>query len=160
MGAEAYSPCEFEPHHPDLFWYGVHGVESLYTVMGTGCQTVVRVSLPDTDVVVGIWDDSRVGTFRGLRIKGMQIKGKEYGGIVFGMKGIEMIGPSEQYRPLVAQIAQFFRTRKSPVDPKETIEIYTFMEAGDESKHRGGIPIPVKEVFEKASLEARRNPLR
>ena len=23
--AETYGPCEREPHHPDLFWYGVHG---------------------------------------------------------------------------------------------------------------------------------------
>src|SRR5438128_327107 len=40
LGADAYSPCELEPHHPDLYWYGIHGVETLYTVMGTGCQTV------------------------------------------------------------------------------------------------------------------------
>jgi len=40
--AETYGPCELDPHHPDLFWYGVHGVESLFTIMGTGCQTVQR----------------------------------------------------------------------------------------------------------------------
>src|SRR5204863_4647289 len=28
--AETYCPCEREPHHPDLFWYGVHGVEALF----------------------------------------------------------------------------------------------------------------------------------
>jgi hypothetical protein len=160
VGADAYSPCELEAHHPDLFWYGIHGVETLYTVMGAGCQTVVRTSTPTTDLVVGTWTEGRVGTFRGLRIKGMENKGKEYGGIAYGMKGIEPIGPSEQYRPLVAQIAQFFRTRKSPVDARETLEIYAFMEAADESKQRGGIPVPVKEVFERATLEAGKNPLR
>jgi Oxidoreductase family, NAD-binding Rossmann fold len=36
--AETYGPCELEPHHPDLFWYGVHGVEALETVMGTGAK--------------------------------------------------------------------------------------------------------------------------
>src|SRR6185503_17781593 len=45
--AETYGPCEIEPHHPDLFWYGVHGVESLYTVMGVGCQTVQRGKTAD-----------------------------------------------------------------------------------------------------------------
>ncbi len=155
LGADTYSPAELERHHPDFYWYGIHGVEALYTVMGTGCQTVVRASAPQMDVVVGMWADGRIGTFRGLRTKKTG-----YGGTVFGDKAIEPIGPSEHYRPLVVQIAQFFRTRKSPVDAKETLEIYTFMEAADESKHRGGIPVPVKEVFEKATLEARKNPLR
>ena len=27
------------PFHPDLFYYGIHGVEALYAVMGTGCTT-------------------------------------------------------------------------------------------------------------------------
>ena len=27
--AETFSPASLEPHHPDLFWYGVHGCESL-----------------------------------------------------------------------------------------------------------------------------------
>lgn len=95
-----------------------------------------------------------------MRVKGAKFKGKEYGGTAFGMNGIEPIGPSAHYRPLVAQIAQFFRTGKAPVEPAETIEIYTFMEAADESKLRGGIPVPVKEVFEKALAEAHGNPLR
>src|SRR4029078_7175429 len=42
--AEMYGPCELEPHRPGLFWYGVHGVEALYTVFGTGCQTVQRAT--------------------------------------------------------------------------------------------------------------------
>src|SRR5262249_54001219 len=35
-----WSPCSLEPHHPDLYWYGIHGVETLFTVMGTGCESV------------------------------------------------------------------------------------------------------------------------
>jgi predicted dehydrogenase len=155
LGAEAYSPCEVEKHHPDLFWYGIHGVETLYTVMGTGCQTVVRTSTPTTDVVVGTWEGGRVGVFRGMRQKGMG-----YGGTVFGEKGIQPIGPSEHYRPLVVEIAKFFRTRTPPVDPKETLELYTFMEAADESKQRGNIPVPMRDVLEKATAEARQTPLR
>jgi predicted dehydrogenase len=155
LGATAFSPCETEKSHPDLYWYGIHGVETLYTVMGPGCQSVVRVPTPGTDVVVGTWNDGRVGTFRGMRHKGMP-----YGGTVFGEKGAEQIGPAEGYRPLVVQIAHFFRTGKPPVDPKETLELYTFMEAADESKHRGNIPVPMREVLEKATAEAQKSPLR
>jgi predicted dehydrogenase len=155
LGAEAYSPCELERTHPDLYWYGIHGVETLYTVMGAGCQSVVRIHTGNTDVAVGTWEGGRVGVFRGMRDKGMG-----YGGTVFGEKGIGEIGPSDHYPPLVAQIADFFRTRTPPVESKETIEIYTFMEAADESKLRGGIPVPMREVYEKALAESRKNPLR
>ncbi len=65
LGCVAYSPCSLDSHHPDLFWYGIHGVEELFTIMGPGCISVSRVHTEDTDVVTGIWRDGRVGTFRG-----------------------------------------------------------------------------------------------
>ena len=36
LGAATYGPATIEPHHPDLFWYGVHAVETLYQLMGPG----------------------------------------------------------------------------------------------------------------------------
>jgi hypothetical protein len=87
--------------------------------------------------------------------------GRVYGGTVFGEKGTEQIGRSGGgYRPLVVKIAEFFRTRTPPVDPKETLDIYAFMEAADESKRRGGAPVSVAEVMDKAVAEAKRRPLR
>ncbi len=44
LGCDSYGPCALEKHHPDLFWYGIHGIETLYTVMGTGCKTVSRIA--------------------------------------------------------------------------------------------------------------------
>jgi predicted dehydrogenase len=155
LGADAYGPCELESHHPDFFWYGIHGVETLYTVMGTGCQTVVRIHTPDEDVAVGTWANGRLGTFRGLR------SGKSgYGGTVFGKDATAPIGGTGGYRPLVVKIAEFFRTRTPPVDPKETLELYAFMEAADESKRQGSKPVSLKEVMDKAIVAARQNPLR
>ena len=37
-GCAAFSPCALESTHPDLFWCGVHGVETLFTIMGPDCQ--------------------------------------------------------------------------------------------------------------------------
>jgi len=145
LGAETYSPCSLEPTHPDLFWYGIHGVESLYTVMGTGCKQVVRVSTPDTDVVTGVWDDGRVGTFRGTR------SGKYgFGGTVFAEKGTSPIGDYGGYNPLLVRIIDFFKTGIVPVKPEETLEILAFMEAADVSKRKGGIPVTLASVFNKA----------
>src|SRR5438045_1682053 len=50
--AETFSPMSLEPTHPDLYWYGVHGCESLFTVMGTGCKSVKRNTTPDGKVEV------------------------------------------------------------------------------------------------------------
>jgi predicted dehydrogenase len=144
-GCEAFSPCSLEPHHPDLFWYGIHGVEILFTVMGPGCESVTRVNTKGTDVVVGVWKDGRVGTFRGIR------DGKaDYGATVYGKKGIAPAGPYEGYKPLVVEIAKFFKTGKPPIDIEETLEIMAFMEAADESKRQGGSPVSLESVMKKA----------
>lgn len=145
LGADAFSPAHLEKTHPDLFWYGIHGVETLYTVMGTGCQQVVRVHTDSTDVVVGTWADGRVGTFRGTR------SGKnEYGGTAYGEKGNATLGPYDGYRPLLVRIIEFFKTGIPPVSAEETLELYTFMEAADESKRLGGIPVRLETVRQKA----------
>ena len=147
LGCISYSPCEIEPHHPDLYWYGVHGVETLYTIMGTGCKSVSRTHTKDTDTVTGVWADGRVGTYRGLR------GGKaDYGTVVFGAKGIvNTTGYVGGYKPLVVEIAKFFRSGAAPVSAEETIELFAFMEAADESKRQGGGPVTIESVMQKAS---------
>lgn len=145
LGCDSYSPCSLEKTHPDLFWYGIHGVELLFTAMGPGCESVTRSSTTDFDVVVGTWNDGRIGTFRGIRAGG-----SGYGGTAFGEKGVQTLGNFEGYRPLVVEIVKFFRTKQVPVTPEETIQIYAFMEAADESKRQGGIPVKLADVIEKA----------
>ncbi|HWC88503.1 MAG TPA: Gfo/Idh/MocA family oxidoreductase, partial [Pirellulales bacterium] len=51
LGCDAYSPCSLDEHVPDLFWYGIHGVEMMYTIMQPGCVSVTRMHSPDTDLV-------------------------------------------------------------------------------------------------------------
>jgi predicted dehydrogenase len=149
-GCSAYGPCALEEHHPDLYWYGIHGVESLFTVMGTGCESVSRTQTEGTEFVTGVWKGGRIGTFRGIR------EGRhDYGAVAFGTKGIEIGQGYGGYEPLLVEIARFFRSGKPPVSAAETIEIYTFMEAADESKRQGGKPVKLADVLEKARSEAR-----
>jgi predicted dehydrogenase len=149
LGADTYSPCSLEKTHPDLFWYGVHGVETLFTVMGTGCKTVSRASTTDFDLATGTWSDGRIGTFRGIR------KGSSgYGGTVFGEKGISVLGKYAGYNPLLEKIIGFFQDGLPPVSSTETLEIFTFMAAADESKAKNGAPVELAKVEEKARKKA------
>lgn len=135
---EAWSPMSVEPHHPDLFWYGIHGVETLFTIMGTGCQQVTRVA---QDKVVGIWAGGREGVF---------VAKKGYGAIVEGTKQSGEVGKYDGYKPLVVEIAKFFKTGKPPVSEEETLEILAFMEAADVSKAQNGAPVTIASVMAKA----------
>ena len=148
-GCSTYSPASLEKTHPDLFWYGIHGVEMLFTVMGPGCQSITRAYSKDFDLVTGTWDDGRIGTFRGIRSGG-----SGYGGTAFGTKGVSPVGKYDSYRPLVVEFVKFFQTKKVPVSEQETLEIYAFMEAADESKRNGGIPVTLESVLKKAREEA------
>jgi predicted dehydrogenase len=142
-GAEAFAPSPIEATHPDLFWYGIHGVEALYSAMGPGCETVTRTHAQGTDVVVGRWKDGRIGTFRGIRA------GKQtYGLTVFGEKAAQSslaLQGRNDYRALVVEIVKFFKTGEAPVSVDEMLEVLAFMEAADRSKAQGGAPVKLGE---------------
>lgn len=137
LGCDAYSPCKYEPHHPDLFWYGVHGISILYAAMGQGCQTVTRVTTEDADMVVGVWEGGKIGTFRGTR------KGKHsYGATIFGTKAVRSVN-GHSYKGLLEQIVKFFQTKEPPIPAEEIVELYAFMQAADNSKQQGGKTVPL-----------------
>ena len=141
VGCHVYGPSSLEPHHPDLFWYGIHGVEMLFTVMGPECVSASRVHTEGTDVVTGKWKDGRLGTFRGIR------EGKsDYGMTIFFEKEVRHIerGKGSLYKKLLVEIINFFKTGKSPVPQEETLAIFAFMEAADKSKENNGKVILLK----------------
>ncbi|HEY7117906.1 MAG TPA: Gfo/Idh/MocA family oxidoreductase, partial [Tepidisphaeraceae bacterium] len=149
VGCDAWSPSPTEEHHPDLYWYGIHGVEALYTVMGPGCQSVTRVHTDGADLIVGTWTGGRIGTFRGIRA------GKaDYGVVAFGKKGVAAQLGFEGYKPLVEEIGRFFKTAKPPIAAEETIELMAFMEAADESKRQGGKAVAIEDVLAKGRKQA------
>jgi predicted dehydrogenase len=148
-GANTWGPCSYQEGIPDMFYYGIHGIEMLYALMGPGCETVARVQARDADVLTGVWKDGRVGTYRGLRRNK-----EEFGAVAFGTKGIVFAAKWDGYEQLCVEIGRFFKTRKAPVEAQETIELMAFMEAGDESKRQGGAPVALKNVLAKARAAA------
>lgn len=141
-GAISYGPASLEPNHPDFFWYGIHPTEALFTVMGPGVKSVTRTFTPDHDVITGTWEDGKVGVVYGIRNSKAA-----YQVTAFGTDQIVAQKQGGNYTPMLREVVQFFRTGKVPVPMEETIEIYAFMEAADESKRRGGIPVSLQEVL-------------
>ena len=153
--AETFSPAHVESTHPDLYWYGVHGCESLFTVMGTGCKSVKRGTTADGKIeVTGTWEGGRTGIFR--EENGQDRKG--YGGKAIGENGESPVGSYDGYDVLLFEIIKMFRTGTAPVSAEETLELYAFMEAADESKRRGGAEVTLQEVLGKARAEVARKP--
>jgi hypothetical protein len=68
---------------------------------------------------------------------------------VFGTKTVAEQKGSGDYAPLVREIVRFFETGVAPVSPEETIELFAFMEAADESKRQQGRPVKVADVLKK-----------
>lgn len=148
-GAATWGPCSYQAGTPDMFFYGIHGIEALYTLMGTGCESVSRIQTADADVLTGVWKNGRAGTYRGLRRNASQ-----FGAVAFGTKAIVPMTKGDGYEPLCREIASFFKTGVAPVSPEETIEIFAFMEAADESKRQGGAPVALSDVLAKARAAA------
>jgi predicted dehydrogenase len=135
MGCDAFSPALLDPTNPGLFWYGVHGVEILYNFMGKGCKKLYSKYTEGIHLVIGEWEDGRIGTVRGIR-KGAA----SYGARVFGEHKVEQTTYAENipiYAQLLREIISFFQTGKSPVAIEETLEIMQFMQAAILSEKKG-----------------------
>lgn len=146
-GCNVASPFETEPHHIDLAWYGVHGVEAIYALMKPGCEAVSRVDAPTATLVTGRWADGRIAAWRGLKDHG------DYAFTAFGAKGMACDRGFSGYEPLVDEICTFFMTRNPPVPAAETIEMFAFMEAADESLRRDGALVSTKEMIARAEQQ-------
>lgn len=137
QGAEAYGVIDFMPTQPGWYWYGIHVVETLYAVMGTGCVSVTAHSQGGHEVITGIWADGRVGIARGN-----PHPNGSAGALVHREKGTAFVdqsvgGGMESYAGLICRVLHMFDTGVVAVPPEETIEIIRFIEAANESRESG-----------------------
>lgn len=141
LGADVYTPAVLDPSHPDFFWYGIHGVEMLFAAMGVGCKSVSRTHTEGADIIVGVWEDDRLGVVRGTR------QGKNaYGGTIYCEQATVALGEYKGYGMLLEKIVDFFDTKVVPFDGKETLEICAFIEAADVSKSSSGGTVDLNQI--------------
>lgn len=161
LGCDVYGGCPTEPHHPELFWHAVHGIETLQTIMGPGCVSVRCTSTPYAESITGVWSDGRVGTYRGIKQGALK-----YSATVFGEKGVSTAGiyghgvpvkgivPTNDeymgYKGIAIEMAKFFKGGPPPVSAEETLEIFAFMEAAHQSKREGGQSVKLDAVLSEA----------
>lgn len=127
FACDAFSPATLDPTNPGLFWYGVHGVEMLYTFMGRGCESVRCYTTDGYDVVVAAWPEGRIATMRGTRCGA-----HDYGVTVYAEGKVHQALYSRDvplYGQLLKEVVPFFQGEAAPVAPEETLEIMAFMQA-------------------------------
>jgi predicted dehydrogenase len=130
------------PFHPDLYYYGIHGVEALYAVMGRGCMTLERTIEEDADITTCRWKDGRIGVYHGLP----KANPAQPLLTVMGTDGVTSISGSGGNEGIVRAIAEFFHTGRSPVNVAETVEVFEFMTAAELSKERNGASVSLAEL--------------
>jgi hypothetical protein len=95
----------------------VHGVSILYVVMGPGFQQVTRVSTPDTDFVVGVWNDGRIGTVRVTRKGPYELSAK-----IFVTKSHAATENNFQLQRAQRRIVQILPNQTSAIAPEKLVE--------------------------------------
>lgn len=136
IGADCFGPMEMQATQPGFFWYGIHAVEMLVTILGRGAQSVMTFSNEVHDVMTVSWKDGRIGTIRGNRQGNPQ-----FGAVIHFEHGSEFVDIHAQQKPyyasLLAQIIAFFQDGVSRVPLQETQEIIRLIEAANESRRIG-----------------------
>ena len=135
IGADAISPSKVAVEGvPGLMYYGIHAVETLYTLMGPGCESVQAIESPLGILVAGRWADGRLGSVRGF-VEGVA----GFGFRAVGESGTrqELVGAQYIYRELLKRVIAMFETGEPPIDVRETLEIIAFIEAGLKSAQTG-----------------------
>ena len=121
IGCDVYGGWNVDAAEADKFTRPLHSIETLYTIMGPGVVSVTCASTPTTESITAVWNDGRVGTYRGIKQGAVK-----YSATVFGEKGVSTAGiyghgvpvngivPTTDnyvgYEGLAIEIARFFQT--------------------------------------------------
>ncbi len=136
IGCDAFGPMDVIPQLPGYFWYGVHVVEIMQRVMGTGCKQVTVTKSEDFDLLTGRWSDDRVATMRGVRNAH-----HKFGVTLHRKNDFDFINLQQNkrawYANMLDAILRTLPQGKSDVAKEDTLEVIRIIEAANESRESG-----------------------
>jgi predicted dehydrogenase len=159
IGCDVYGGWIVNAPEADKFTRPLHSIETLYAIMGPGVVSVSCTSTSTTESITAVWNDGRVGTYRGIKEGAVK-----YSATVFGDKGVSTAGiyghgvpvngvvPTTDkyvgYEGLAIEIARFFKGGPVPVRPEETLEIFALLQAAEASKSQNGAVVRLRNLAE------------
>ncbi|MBS0265134.1 MAG: Gfo/Idh/MocA family oxidoreductase [Planctomycetes bacterium] len=159
LGCDVYGGYAVSAPPADEFSRALHSIETLYTIMGPGVQKLSCVSTPAAESITAVWGDGRVGTYRGVKQGAVK-----YSATVFGEQGVSTAGiyghgvpvkgvvPTDDkymgYGGLAIELAKFFKGGEPPVTAAETLEIFAFLQAAEESRANHGAMVKLKNLLD------------
>ncbi|MEW9082119.1 Gfo/Idh/MocA family protein [Caldanaerobacter subterraneus] len=133
IGVDVYGPMPLQPTQPGFFWYGIHMVEILFTILGRNFKFVKAINNDDHDLVIGVWEDGRIGTVRGNR-KG----NNNFGALIHLQKYTKFVDinafPKPYYASILEKIMEMFVKGMAPIEPDETKQIIRFIEIANQCR--------------------------
>lgn len=136
QGTDVYGPMPVEATQSWYFWYGIHAVEMLFSIMGPGCREVFAASTENHELLTGTWEDGRIGAVRGSR-------SGHHGFSAVIHRAEESVHVDAQasgkpyYADLLERVMDMFKSGRSMLPLEQSIEVIRFLEAAEESRDTG-----------------------
>lgn len=132
-GVDVFGPMALQDAAPGLLWYGIHGIEMVVRVMGTGCKEIQAVRCENGEIHTMTWADGRLATYRGLRKSH-----SGFGAVIHREKSFQMIdlaaGGQSYYVDMLEAILRSLPQGRSDVPPTEMLEVVRLLETGNQAR--------------------------
>jgi predicted dehydrogenase len=136
IGCDAFGPMDLIPQLPGFYWYGVHVVEIMQRIMGTGCESVTVTKTDDFDLLSARWSNNRVATMRGIRHSH-----HKFGVTLHRKDDFDFVNLQQNkrawYANMLDAILKTLPQGKTDVAPADTLEVIRIIEAANESRETG-----------------------
>lgn len=119
----------------DWYYYGVHAVEMLGTVVDADAQRVQRHAYPERDIVVIEYETGPTAVVETLRDAVYVFHLTAYG--ADGHGSMEVANALGFYTNTMRRFADMVKTGSPPIPPRQTLGVLAILEAGSLSAERG-----------------------
>lgn len=162
LGCDVYGGWSVDAPPSDQFTRPLHSIETMYAIMGPGVVSVSSTGTATAESITAVWEDGRVGTYRGIKTGAVKYSATVFGDIGVSTAGIYGHGvpvkgvvPTDDryvgYEGLAIQIARFFKGGPAPVTPGETLEIFALLQAAETSRAQNGAMVRLPDLAAQAN---------